>query len=387
MIQTISRLLKIKLPKGQSAFLWGPRKTGKTTFLRAAFPDSLSYDLLQTGLFLELLKRPFLLREQLLAAAAKQLKGPVIIDEVQKVPQLLDEIHWLIENRGLRFILCGSSARKLKRGKANLLGGRAWRYEMHPLVSAEVADLNLLRVLNRGMIPVHYLQEDYHKSLQAYLRDYLKEEVFAEGLTRNIPAFARFFDAMGYSHGELTNYANIARDCGVDAKTVKEYYQILVDTLLGTLIEPYKRRQERQVITKAGKFYLFDVGVAGAITQRHIPQERGEQFGKALEHFILMEILAHRAYKELDYDVNFWRTKTGSEVDFVLGRGEVAIEIKGTSRIDNADLRPLKAFIQEHHPRKALVVCNERNPRVHEDIHILLWRDFLYRLWNGAVIS
>ena len=386
-MESIGRLLKIELPKRQSAFLWGPRKTGKTTYLRASFPGSLTYDMLQTDLFLEFTKRPFLLREQLLAADPKQLKEPVIIDEVQKVPQLLDEIHWLIENKGLRFILCGSSARKLKRGRGNLLGGRAWRYEMHPLVSAEVADLNLLRVLNRGMIPVHYLQEDYHKSLQAYLRDYLKEEVFAEGLTRNIPAFSRFFDAMGYSHGELTNYANIARDCGVDAKTVKEYYQILVDTLLGAMIEPYKRRQERQVITKAGKFYLFDVGVAGAITQRHIPQERGEQFGKALEHFILMEILAHRAYQELDYDVNFWRAKSGLEVDFVLGRGEVAIEVKGASRIDNADLRPLKVFMEEYLPKKAFIVCNERMPRMHENIHVLPWRDFLSRLWDGSVIS
>jgi len=387
MIQTIPRMLKIELPKGQSAFLWGPRKTGKTTYLRAAYPNSLIFDMLRTDLFLEFTKRPFLLREQLLAADPKQLKEPIIIDEVQKVPQLLDEIHWLTENQGLQFILCGSSARKLKRGKANLLGGRAWRYEMHPLVSAEVDDLNLLRVLNRGMIPVHYLQEEYRKSLQAYVQDYLKEEVFDEGLTRNIPAFSRFFDAMGYTHGELTNYANIARDCGVDAKTVKEYYQILVDTLLGTRIEPYKRRQERQVITKASKFYLFDVGVAGAITRRHIAEERGEQFGKAFEHFVLMEVLAHRAYQELDYDVNFWRTKSGMEVDFVLGKGEVVIEVKGASRVDNADLRALKAFTQEHHPRKALVVCNERYPRVHEDMHILPWRDFLTRLWNGTIIS
>ena len=386
-METIPRLIIIKLPKGQSAFLWGPRKTGKTTFLKAAFPGSLSYDMLQTDLFLEFVKRPFLLREQLLAANPGQLKEPIIIDEVQKVPPLLDEIHWLIENRGLRFILCGSSARKLKRGKANLLGGRAWRYEMHPLVSAEVHDLNLLRALNRGMIPVHYLQEEYHKSLRAYVQDYLKEEVFEEGLTRNIPAFSRFFDAMGYSHGELTNYANIARDCGIDAKTIKEYYQILVDTLLGTMIEPYKRRQDRTVIMKAGKFYLFDVGVAGAITRRQIPEERGEQFGKAFEHFILMEMLAHRAYKELGYDVNFWRTKSGFEVDFILGQGEVAIEIKGASRIDNADLRTLKTFMQEYHPRKAFVVCNERNPRVHEDIHILPWREFLKMLWSGAVIS
>ncbi len=343
--------------------------------------------MLQTDLFLEFAKRPFLLREQLMAAKPERLKEPIIIDEVQKAPQLLDEIHWLIENKGLRFILSGSSARKLKRGKANLLGGRAWRYEMHPLVSAEIEDLDLLRSLNRGMIPDHYLQVEYSKSLQAYVRDYLKEEVFDEGLTRNIPAFSRFFDAMGYSHGELTNYANIARDCGVDAKTVKEYYQILIDTLLGTLIEPYKKRQERQVITKAGKFYLFDVGVAGAITRRHIPEERGEQFGKALEHFILMEILAHRSYKELNYEVNFWRTKTGLEVDFILGRGQVAVEVKGTRRIDNADLRPLKAFVQEYHPKKALIVCNERTPRIHENIHILPWRDFLSMLWEGMIIS
>jgi predicted AAA+ superfamily ATPase len=387
MTKTLPRLLKIKLPKGQSAFLWGPRKTGKTTFLRQTFPDSLSYDLLQTDLFLEFVKRPFLLREQLLAASSKQLQSPVIIDEVQKVPQLLDEIHWLMENKGLWFILCGSSARKLKRGKANLLGGRAWRYEMHPLVSAEVADLDLLRALNRGMIPVHYMQEEYRKSLQAYVRDYLKEEVFDEGLTRNIPAFSRFFDAMGYSHGELTNYMNIARDCGVDAKTVKEYYQILSDTLLGTMIEPYKKRQDRNVIMRSGKFYLFDVGVAGAITHRQIPQEKGEQFGKALEHFILMEILAHRAYRELDYDVNFWRTKSGLEVDFILGKGEVAVEVKGTSRVDTTDLRPLKTFIQEYRPARAFVVCNERASRVHEDIHIVPWRDFLRMLWSGEVIS
>jgi predicted AAA+ superfamily ATPase len=386
-METILRSLAIQLPKGQSAFLWGPRKTGKTTFLRAAFPDSIAYDLLQTGLFLEFSKRPSLLREQLLAADPGRLDKPIIIDEVQKVPHLLDEIHWLIENKSLRFIMCGSSARKLKRGKANLLGGRAWRYEMRPLTSSEVSDLNLLKALNRGMIPAHYLQEEYRKSLQAYVRDYLKEEVFAEGLTRNIPAFSRFFDGMGYSHGELTNYANIARDCGIDAKTVKEYYQIVIDTLLGTMIVPFMRRQDRQVITKAGKFYLFDVGVAGAITQRRIPQERGEQFGKAFEHFILMEILAHRAYKELDYDLNFWRTKSGLEVDFILGRGEVAIEVKGTSRVDSSELRPIKTFLHEYRPAKAFVVCTEARPRVHEGVHVLPWREFLRMLWDDAVIS
>ena len=383
----IERMLRINLPKGKSAFLWGPRKTGKTTYLKAAFPNSLMYDMLKTDHFLDFIKRPYLLREQILASTPQQLKEPVIIDEVQKIPQLLDEVHWLIENKGLRFLLCGSSARKLKRGKANLLGGRAWRYEMYPLVSREVENLDLLKALNRGLIPAHYLEEDYRKSLRAYVRDYLKEEVFDEGLTRNIPAFSRFFEAMGYSHGELTNYANIARECGVDAKTVKEYYQILVDTLLGTMIEPYKKRQERQVITKAGKFYLFDVGIAGGLTKRHIPEQKGELFGRALEHFILMEIMAHRSYSDLDYEVNFWRTKTGLEVDFILGRGEVAVEVKGTGRIDSSDLHPLKAFIQEYHPRRAYLVCNERTQRIHGDIHIVPWRDFLSMIWNGGIIA
>jgi predicted AAA+ superfamily ATPase len=197
------------------------------------------------------------LRERLLARKKAVQGKPVVLDEVQKVPRVLDEVHWLMENEGFSFILCGSSARKLKRGQANLLGGRAWRYEMFPLVSREVEVKDLLRILNRGMVPAHYLDENYSKSLRSYLQDYLKEEVFDEGLTRNVPAFSRFFEAMSHSHGELTNYSNIARECGVDSKTVKEYYQILVDTLLGRMVTPFKRRQERQVISKASKFYLL----------------------------------------------------------------------------------------------------------------------------------
>ncbi|MBM3320733.1 MAG: ATP-binding protein [Candidatus Eisenbacteria bacterium] len=383
----LPRLLRLCLPKRQSAFLWGPRKTGKTTLLRTMFPESLRFDLLDTDLLLELTKRPALLRERIEAADPKRLRHPVLIDEVQKVPRLLDEIHGLIENKALRFILCGSSARKLKRGRANLLGGRAWRYTLHPLVSAEVQDLDLLIALNRGMIPAHYLDAAYEKSLEAYVRDYLKEEVFDEGLTRNMPAFSRFLDAVGYSHGELTNYANIARDSGVDAKTVKGYYEILVDTLLGTMIEPFKKRQDRRVISKAGKFYLFDVGVVGVLTKRRIVEERGEAFGRALEHFILMEILAHRSYKELSYDVNFWRTKQGHEVDFVLARGEVAIEVKGSSRVDRAEFRSLQMFREEYRPRRAILVSNERAPRVHEKILVLPWREFLRRLWGGAILT
>jgi len=385
-LKILSRLLNIKLPLQQSAFLWGPRKTGKSTYLKRKFPGSLVYDFLKTDLFLEFSKRPSLLREQLLAKDPKFLNYPVILDEVQKVPQLLDEVHWLIENKGLRFILCGSSARKLKRGKANLLGGRAWRYELFPFVTAELDKPNLLKALNRGLIPVHYLQDAYSKSLRAYTQDYLKEEVFDEGLTRNIPAFSRFFDAMGFSHGELTNFSNIARDCGVDSKTVKEYYQILKDTLLGDFVEPFKRRQNRQVITRTAKFYLFDVGVAGAITKRRVEQERGAAFGKAFEHLIVMELRAYNSYYEVDYDINFWRTKSGLEVDFVLGGGEVAVEVKGTRRVENKDLHPLNAFVELYSPRKALVVCNEKEERIVGSLRIMPWRKFLQDLWSGQII-
>ncbi len=386
-MENIKRLLKIKLPKGQSAFLWGPRKTGKTSYLKEHFPDSLYYDFLKTDLFFELSKNPSLFRERLLAKEEKNLTKPIILDEVQKIPQILDEIHWLIENKGLSFILCGSSTRKLKRGHANLLGGRAWRYQLFPFVSAELKDMNLLRALNQGMVPSHYLDDkNYKKSLIAYVQDYLKEEVFNEGLVRNIPAFSRFFDAIGYSHGELTNYSNIARDCGVDAKTVKEYYQILVDTLLAIRLEPFKRRQSRNVIISAPKYYLFDVGVSGILTKRHLEDIKGEEFGKAFEHLILMEINAYRSYSESDFDINFWRTKSGLEVDFVLEKGEVAIEAKGSSRIDSRDLKSLKAFIEGYSPKKAVLVCNEKEKRVSGKIQIMPWRDFLSELWAGNVL-
>lgn len=387
-MKNISRMLDLRLPGHQSAFLWGARKTGKTTYLKQRFPNSLVYDFLKTDLFLAMSKNPALLREQLLAKDAALLKEPVILDEVQKVPQALDEVHWLIENKGLRFVLCGSSARKLKKGHANLLGGRAWRYELFPLVSREIGKIDLLRALNHGLIPFHYLQDDQDckKSLQSYVQDYLREEVFAEGLTRNIPAFSRFFDAFGYSHGEITNYCNIARECGVDSKTVKEYYQILIDTLLAVRIEPFKKRQSRQVITKASKYYMFDVGVAGYLTKRNLAEQKGAEFRKAFEHFLLMEMVAYRSYSGKDFSINFWRTKSGLEVDFILGMGEIAVEIKGTSRIDKKDMNGIEAFTQACHPKRSIIVCNEKERRIHSKIEIAPWEDFLQQLWAGEIL-
>jgi predicted AAA+ superfamily ATPase len=248
--------------------------------------------------------------------------------------------------------------------------------------------IDLLRVLNQGLIPLHYLQndEDCKKSLEAYVQDYLRQEVFAEGLTRNIPAFSRFFDAFGYSHGEMTNYCNIARECGVDSKTVKEYYQILIDTLLAVRVEPFKKRQSRQVITKASKYYMFDVGVAGYLTKRHIAEQRGVEFGKAFEHFMLMEITAYRSYSGKDFSINFWRTKSGIEVDFVLGKGEAAIEIKGSGHVDKRDTYGLDAFTQAYSPKKSILVCNEKEKRLHGKTEIVPWQIFLEQLWAGKIL-
>lgn len=387
-MKKIKRALSMKLPKKQSAFLWGARKTGKTTYLKEQFPESLLYDFLKTDLYFDVTKDASMLRERILAQDGKKLKHPIILDEVQKVPGVLDEVHWLIENKGLRFILCGSSARKLKRGHANLLGGRAWRYEMFPLVSREIGDVDLLRALNHGLIPIHYLQndEDCRMSLEAYVQDYLREEIFAEGLTRNIPAFSRFLDAFGYSHGEITNYCNIARECGVDSKTVKEYYQILVDTLIAVRVEPYKKRQSRQVITKASKYYLFDVGVAGHLTKRRLTEQRGAEFGKAFEHFLLLELTAYRSYSGKEFDINFWRTKSGIEVDFVLGKGEVALEVKGARRIGRKDMRGLEAFASDNSPKRMILVCNEKEKRLHGKIEVLPWKTFLRQLWEGDIL-
>ena len=265
-----TRTLRIDFPAGQSAFLRGPRKTGKSTLLRQQFPDSVHFDLPDTRLLLEWTRAPWTLSERVQALDPAARARPIVIDEVQKAPTVLDEVHRLIETAGLRFVLCGSSARKLKRGRANLPGGRAWRFGLHPLTWPEAPSFDLLRALQRGLVPQHYDSTHPRRALAGYVDDYLKEEVFDEGLTRNAAAFARFFDALSFCHGELLNYSSISRDCGVDSKTVREYFRILADTLLGAFVEPFSRHRSRAVVTRAPKFHLFDVGVAGHVTGRRI---------------------------------------------------------------------------------------------------------------------
>lgn len=377
------RLLTIDLPPGRSAFLWGARQTGKSTFLRERFPDSVYVDLLDADTVLRLGARPTRLGEEL-QSVPEAVVQPVVIDEIQKAPGLLDEVHRLMETRGLSFVLCGSSARKLRRAGVNLLGGRAWRFEMFPLTWAEIPDFDLLQALTRGMLPGVYSEPRFRRSLAAYVRDYLTQEIINEGLTRNHAAFTRFFEALRFCHGELLNYAAIARDCGVEAKTVRAYFEILQDTLVGYLIYPFHRRTGRQSISAAPKFYLFDVGVAGQVCGRTLTAAGGAEFGRAFEHFLLLEIIAARSYREMDYPIEFWRTKSGLEVDFVLDRGAVAVEAK--ARVRSGDLRPIRAFVEEFAPRRAVVVTAEADRRRVDGIDIMRYDEFLGMLHAGEIV-
>jgi len=301
---------------------------------------------------------------------------------VQKVPALLDEVHWLIENRSQGFLLTGSSARKLRRGHANLLAGRAWRRQLMPLTSAEVDRIDLERVMVSGMLPPHFLSTEPLEDLRAYVGDYLNEEIAAEALTANIPAFAEFLRVAAITSSELLNYTNIARETGVSAKVVRSYLEILEDTYLGYRIAPWtKARTRRLILTE--KFYLFDVGIANYLARRQ-PRIGSAEFGKAFEHFVLMELKAYQAYRRPEMDIRFWRTASGFEVDFVLGELDVAIEVKAGTRVHDGDLGGLRALAEEHRVRRAIVVSLERQPRTAPPgIEVLPWKTFLAQLWNG----
>jgi predicted AAA+ superfamily ATPase len=369
---------------GSSAtFLWGPRQTGKTTLLEQRYPEAKRYDLLETDTAAALAVRPRLLREEVLGA-----KPPlVIIDEVQKVPALIEEVHWLLEHTGTRFILCGSSARKLRRGAANLLGGRAVEAHLFPLTSAEIPDLDLDRMLRHGGLPVHYLVDDPRPLLRSYVSTYLKHEIIDESVTRNIPAFSRFLQTVGLTHGRQLNYANIGRECGVSPQTVRGYYRILEDTLLGFQLAPWRRRGKRRLVETA-KFYLFDVGVANHLhPEVQAVVEGTDVYGRAFEHFVINEVRACLSYRGRDVPLSYWRTSSGFEVDLVIGDMALAVEAKSSLEVRNEDLRGVRALRDEHKVGRAIVVCRCPTPRTTEDgIEIIPWKAFCSRLWAGDLV-
>lgn len=319
----------------ESAFLWGARQTGKSTLLKALYPDALCFDLLLSSEYERFQRNPSLLREII---QATNVTGPVIVDEIQRMPSLLNEIHWLIENEKIQFILSGSSPRKILRSGGNLLGGRAIRYELYPLIYPEIPGFDLLNALNNGLLPRHYLTSSPQKLLSAYIGNYLRDEIMAEAKIRNISSFSRFLEMAAFSNGEIVNYSNIASDCGVSAPTIKEYFHILEDTMTGRFLPSFQKKPKRRVI-HSPKFYYFDVGIANYLLKRGHLEFGSESFGKAFEHFIYQEIYAHSNYSGLNYPMSYWRTASQLEVDFVLGDHEVAVEVKS---INMANLRHLK---------------------------------------------
>jgi predicted AAA+ superfamily ATPase len=366
----------------ESLFFWGARQTGKSTLLKVLFANALWFDLLMSEEYNRLTKNPEYLRKTVLAMPQV---STVVIDEIQLVPQLLNEVHWLIANKGTRFILSGSSPRKILRSGANLLGGRALRYELYPLVSAEIPDFDLLRALNNGLLPRHYDAVNAEKLIAAYIGSYLRDEIVAEARLRNVAVFSRFLETAAFTNGEIVNYTNIATDIGVSVPTVKEYFQILEDTLLGRFLPSFQKTPKRRII-QAPKFYMFDVGIVNSLLRRGRIETGNELFGKAFEHFIYQEIYAHSRYSELNYNISYWHTATHKEVDFILGDHEVAIEVKSTTEAQPKHTGGLKTFAKDYTVKKLILVSNDLHPRILDNVLILPWQVFLQQLWAGEII-
>ena len=365
--------------ENESVFLWGARQTGKSTLLKMLFPEVRYIDLLKSDEFARYSRRPALLREELSLLPEGEL---VIIDEIQKLPALLDEVHWLISNHHLRFILSGSSARKLRRSGVNLLGGRAIRKHLYPFVSAEIPDFDLVKACNNGMLPRHYLVDNPANRLHAYVGDYLLQEIKAEALTRNLNTFTRFMEVAALSNGEILNYNNIASECGVSAPTVKEYFSILEETLVGYIIPAFTKNVKRRV-TQSPKFYYFDVGVANFLLKRTALSPGSPEFGHAFEHFIIQELIAYIGYFRPLQNLSYWRTSSGYEVDAIIGNAEVAIEIKSSGEVQSHHTKGLKAFSEEFPDCRLTLVSLDKYPHRINNIEVYPVSEFLKRLWNG----
>lgn len=381
----IERLLKVIDAQEESVFLFGARQTGKTTLLLHLFPNNRFYDLLETDTYERLRRNPSLLRQEL----ADMKDGDiVIIDEIQLIPELLNEVHWLITRQGIHFILSGSSARKLKRKGVNTLGGRAVRNVLYPLVSSEIEDFDVVRAVNRGLLPTHYMatsERQLQKRMQAYVSVYLKEEIAAEALVRKLASFSRFMEVAALTDGEMVNYNNIAQDCGIDAKTVKEYFSILEETLIGYMVPAFTKSVKRR-LSQSPRFYYFDVSLPNYLLHRHDLQPGSDDFGHAYEHIMIQEIIAYLGYNDSEETLSYWHTYSGYEVDAVLGDAKVAIEFKSCREVQSKHLKGLKAFHEEHPDSRLIIVSLDVVPRLFNGVEVLPAQVFLQKLWEGSIV-
>ena len=363
----------------KSIFLLGPRQTGKSTLLRQRYPSARYVDLLEADTFRELSMFPETLRGRL-----TEQDRLVIIDEVQKLPILLDEVQLLIDrNKDLRFILTGSSARKLRRGHANLLGGRAFFMNLHPLTSSELGYDRLMDRINWGSMPGIIDSPMPKHDLDAYVGTYLREEIQAESLTRSVENFSRVLNFASHFNARQINYTKVGNDAQVSPRTVKDYFQIFTDTLIARVLPPFQATRKRKAVATE-KFYFFDLGVARNLARIGEISAGSTLFGDALEHLVFLELLAYHDYSLRDFEINYWRSQSQMEVDFVIG-GEIAIEVKGTARVNSSDLKGIKALQEEIPLRKKMVVCMERERRVLDDVEILPLDLFFDLLWKNEL--
>ena len=388
----INRVLK--LPIGEnSIFLFGPRQTGKTTLVINALGNhkSVKINLLENETYLRYKASPQQFREEIEFFAKNNEKAIVFIDEIQKVPELLNEIHLLIEKHKnkITFILTGSSARKMRKETSNLLGGRAWTFHLHPFTFQESGEsFNLEQTLRFGAMPpiIEKNEKAIIRTLNSYVQTYLKEEISNEALVRNLQAFTRFLDIACDCSGEIVNYSTIGRETGVASKTVKQYYQILEDTLIAFQLDPYLKSMRKRVVMHP-KYYFFDIGVINAVCGRleSSPKPKTSLYGQLFEHFIVLELRKLIQYHEKPWKTYFWRTSNGAEVDLVLEIPEgklYAIEIKSAENVAPKELKGLKQFLASYPEAKALCVCNARHPYEKNDITFLPWRYFFSEVLN-----
>jgi predicted AAA+ superfamily ATPase len=377
----IARYLQIENELDSSIFLFGARQTGKSTLLRNQLKGAIYIDLLDSELLMRFRSKPNLLYEML---QDKDEQTVVVIDEIPEVPELLNEVHRLISEKGIKFVLCGSSARKLKRKGHNTLGGRALPCYFFPLVSAEIPNFDLDKALLHGMLPTHYFDKNPQRLLAAYIDVYLKEEILQESIVRQLGTFQRFLEVAALSNGEMINYSNIATDCGVKVHTVRAYFDILEDTLIGYRIPAYTQTIKRRLI-QAPKFYFFDVGLPQYLLNRTTLAQGTIEYGHAFEHFIVQELVAYIRYNHKKETLSYWRTHTGVEVDAVIGDAQVAIEIKSTNNIQSKHLKGLKSFVSDYPHARPIVVSLDKLTRKTDGIEIMYVHHFLEALWKGNI--
>lgn len=376
------RIFDVENRLDEAMFLFGARQTGKSTLLKERFPKAIYIDLLKSDVRNRFKQHPEEFRESLLRYPPKTL---VIVDEIQKVPDLLDEVHWLMVEKGLWFILSGSSARKIKKSGANNLGGRAIPETLFPLVSAEIPDFDIERAIQNGMIPRHYMVANARNRMRAYIDLYVKEEIIEEALVQNVDEFIRFMEVAAIMDGEILNYENVASDCGVSANTVKAYYKILVDTLLGFEVPAYRKVIKRKLY-KSPRFYYFDIGIANHLTKRYQLAPKTPEYGHAFEHLIIQEIVAYLAYTNSDEELSYWHTYENIEVDAIIGDARVAIEIKSTDHVDHGDKKGIMEFAKEHPNAKQILVSRDRISRRSGNVDLYYVTDFFKALWAGEII-